>query len=104
MVNTYVGDEYGSTVTASAADTTALAAQTGVTFHLRNLVVDNTDAAACEYALYDGTVAAGTLKIRLQLAANESVVLTDLSGIRFTSDLHHVGSVSAVVAIGGIKR
>lgn len=97
--------EHGGQGTAIVTSAILQSVVAGKVFHIRNLIIDNTAAAAESVSIYDSSVASGTLKFRVNLNANETVGITDIKGVTFTGDIHYVAeTASALVTIGGINR
>lgn len=100
-----------STNAASVTDFTIISSESvasGNTFHLTDLIVTNTNAAADVVVLYG--IAAGTSeKLRVVIGSSETIAITDMKGLTFVYSESVFAQVRAAatgvyVRAGGIRR
>lgn len=71
-----------SVSTTSVTDFTCYVIASGKTFHLTTLTATNENAGVITLVLY-GTAAAASPKTRVRIGGNETVVLTEIEGVKF---------------------
>jgi len=101
-----MGIEKGSNVidvTTANSDTEVYKRTSGRVFKLRTLQLNNRSAASSRIRLWDGASADGRRKVDLTLAADESIIVTDVRGIdfKFGDVIAQATSVPVSIQVGG---
>ena len=88
----------------STSDNTIYTVPTNRTFKLRTLIIDNRESQSVTYSIYDGASSNGDLKLKVTVAANDVLPLTNLVGFEFKTSVvvkPSAYSSGSTVSVGG---